>query len=126
MNAAKGDDLDDTHFLIAAPKAFTCTEAAGCQPESPSPHAHDALHPPAPKIAFRHQGIVAAGPGAGGEEKGLLVLDDTTANKPSAKKMERVTYHWRGKHHGGVKSMSLLTLLTTDGVAPPPLRLSGL
>lgn len=93
MNAGKGDDLDDIHFLIACQETFTCTEATGCQPESPSTHAHDALHSPAPKIAFRPQGIGAASPRAGGKEKGLLVLDDTTADKPSAKKMERLTYH---------------------------------
>jgi seryl-tRNA(Sec) selenium transferase len=30
--------------------------------------------------------------------KGLLVLDDTTLDKPYAQKMDLVSYHWSGKH----------------------------
>ncbi len=29
---------------------------------------------------------------------GVLVLDDTTLDKPYAKKTELVSRHWRGKH----------------------------
>ena len=32
MNAAKCNDLDSIHFLIAAQKAFTCTQAERCPP----------------------------------------------------------------------------------------------
>jgi hypothetical protein len=31
-------------------------------------------------------------------QKGLLVLDDTTLDKPYAQKMYLVTYNWSGKH----------------------------
>jgi len=31
------------HFLIAAQKVFTCTEAARCQPEGEKAPAHDAF-----------------------------------------------------------------------------------
>jgi len=37
MNRAKCNELDYIHFLIAAQKTFTCTEAARCQPEHPTP-----------------------------------------------------------------------------------------
>jgi len=37
MNPPKCDELDYIHFLIAAQKAFTCTEAARCQPEGKAP-----------------------------------------------------------------------------------------
>jgi hypothetical protein len=43
MNAPKVDDLDYIQFLIAAQRVFTCTEAAGCQPERTDPPAHDAF-----------------------------------------------------------------------------------
>jgi len=33
MNPPKVDDLDYIHFLIAAQKVFTCTEAARSQPD---------------------------------------------------------------------------------------------
>jgi putative transposase len=32
MNPPRWDDLDSIHFLIAAQKVFTCTEAAGSHP----------------------------------------------------------------------------------------------
>jgi hypothetical protein len=45
--------------------------------------------------------------------KGLLVLDDSTLDKPYAQK---IPYrHWSGKHHDLVKGINLLTLLWTDG-----------
>ena len=40
--------------------------------------------------------------------KGLLILDDTTLDKPYARRMDRVTYHWSGKHQGVVKGIALL------------------
>jgi len=49
-------------------------------------------------------------------KKGLLILDDTTLEKPYAKKMEIVTYHWSGKYHRVVKGISLLTFLWTEGM----------
>jgi hypothetical protein len=43
MNPPKCDDLDYIHFLIAAQKVFTCTEAARCAPEEERAPAHDAF-----------------------------------------------------------------------------------
>jgi hypothetical protein len=43
MNPPKCDDLDSIHFLIAAQKVFTGTEAARCVPEGEEAPAHDAF-----------------------------------------------------------------------------------
>ena len=43
MNPLKCDDLDYIHFLTAAQKFFTCTEAARCAPEGKKAPAHDAF-----------------------------------------------------------------------------------
>ena len=44
MNPSKCDDPDYIQFLIAAQKAFTCTEAARSQPQGlKDPPAHDSL-----------------------------------------------------------------------------------
>lgn len=48
-------------------------------------------------------------------DKGVLVLDDTTLDKPYAFEIELVTYHWSGKHQRVVKGINLLTLLWTGG-----------
>jgi hypothetical protein len=44
-------------------------------------------------------------------EAGVVVLDATTPDKPSAKKMELATRHWSGKHYGVVQGINWLTLL---------------
>ena len=102
MNPPKCDDLDYIHFLIAAQKFFTCTEAARCQPKGKKSPCPRCFHQTAFKKAFVDL------------RKGLLILDDTTLDKPYAQKMDLVTHHWSGKHLRVVKGIALLTLLWTD------------
>jgi len=119
MNSPKCDDLDYIHFLIAAQKAFTCTEAARCQPEGKAP-AHDAFtrllrrRQPDTEVLWREAKELV------NREAGLLVLDDITLDKPYARNMELVTYHWSGKHQRVVRGINLQTLLWTDGKALIP------
>jgi putative transposase len=49
------------------------------------------------------------------KNSGVLVLDDTTLDKPYSKKIALVTNHWSGKHHRVVRGINLITLLWTDG-----------
>ena len=43
--------------------------------------------------------------------EGLLILHDTTLDKPYANKIEHVTWHWSRKHRRTVKGINPLTLL---------------
>ncbi|MFS8839594.1 transposase [Synechococcus sp. R6-5] len=120
MNPPKCDDLDYIHFLIAAQKVFTCTEAARCAPEGAHPPAHDAFtrllsrQPPDTEALWREaQAFVD-------RQRGLLVLDDTTLDKPYARQMELVTFHWSGKQRRVVQGIALMTLLWTQGQALLP------
>ena len=45
----------------------------------------------------------------------MLVLDDSTLDKPYAQKIGLVTRHWSGKHKAVVRGVNLATLLWTDG-----------
>ena len=103
MNPPKCDDLDYIHFLIAAQRVFTCTEAARCQPEGDQAPAHDTftrlLQRQPPDTAALWQEAKAFV----NLRKGLLILDDTTLDQPYARRMDRVTYHGSGKHQGVVK-----------------------
>ena len=45
----------------------------------------------------------------------MLVLVDSTLDKPYAKFIELVTRHWSGKHHAVVQGINLVSLLWTDG-----------
>lgn len=120
MNPPKCDDLDYIHFLIAAQKVFTCTEAARCQPQGQKAPAHDAFARLLSRQPLDTEALWQEAKAFVDKKKGLLVLDDTTLDKPYAKKMELVTYHWSGKHQRVVKGIAVLTLLWTDGKALIP------
>lgn len=114
MNSPRCNDHDYLQFLLAAQRVYTCTEAARCQPEGKRAPAHDAFTRLLPEALWGEaQGLVQ-------REAGLLVLDDTTLDKPYARKMELVTLHWSGKHHQVVLGINLLTLLWTDDEAHIP------
>jgi putative transposase len=114
-NDVKCHDTDYIDFIIASPKLFSCTEAAKVQPEAVDPPAHDAFTRlllrlvPDPGTLWQEAGPLV------GRAGGLLVLDDSTLDKPYAKAIELVTRHWSGKHHAVVLGINLITLLWTDG-----------
>lgn len=120
MNPPKATDLDYIHFLIAAQMVFSCTEAANSQPELPKAPAHDAFtrllqrQPPDTAALWREVEPRVR------PSEGILVLDDTTLDKPYARKIELVTRHWSGKHKRVVQGINLQTLLWSDGVAHLP------
>ncbi len=115
LNVIKCHDTDYIDFLIASPKLFSCTEAAKVQPEAINPPAHDSFTrlllrlEPDPETLWREAQPLVPRTG------GLLVLDDSTLDKPDAKSIDLVTRHWSGKHHAVVQGISLSTLLWTDG-----------
>ena len=120
MNPARCDDLDYIHFIVAAQRSWTCCAAARCQPASAQAPAHDAFtrllrRPPPDTEALWREVRELAQP-----ETGMLARDDTTLDKPYAKRMELVTRHWSGKHGRVVWGINLLTLLWTDGHALLP------
>ena len=93
MNPAKYDDLDYINFLVASVDVFTCTEAARCQPVGES-SSHDAFtrllqrQPPDTDTLWNEVKDIVQ------PQKGFLVMDDTTLDKPYAKNMNLV-YHFR-------------------------------
>ena len=121
MNAPKVSDVDYIQFLIAAQRVYTCTEAARCAEVA----SHDAytrlLTRLPPCLAALWQEVEPLID----KRRGLLVVDDTTLDKPYAQKnrvpkMRLVTRHWSGKHHAVVEGISLTTLLWTDGLSSLP------
>jgi putative transposase len=115
MNHAKVQPEDYVQFLLASPVQFTCTEAARVQPQQAAPPAHDAFNrlltrlQPDPETLWRE-----ARPQIHLND-GVLILDDSTLDKPYARHIDLVGWHWSGKHHRVVKGINLLTLLWTDG-----------
>ena len=120
MNQPKVTDLDYINFLVAAPSVVSCAEAGRVQPDGPRRAAHDALtrllHRLAPDSTplweEAQQHVVL--------HTGLLIVDDTTLDKPYAQHIELVHRHWSGKHHRVVQGINLVTLLWSDGTDAIP------
>ncbi|MFO1352957.1 MAG: transposase [Gammaproteobacteria bacterium] len=115
MNPPKVSEHDSIDFLIATPTAYSGTEAARVQPEQPAAPAHDAftrllhrLEPDPATLWQEAKGQVAL-------KRGIVVVDDSTLDKPYAKQLELVQRHWSGKHHAVVEGINLITLLWTEG-----------
>src|SRR5258706_9302070 len=99
MNAPKVTDLDYINFLIAAPKVVSCTEAARVQPDDPGRAAHDAFTRLLQRLEPDSTPLWREAAQYIDRHTGLLILDDTTLDKPYAHKIELVHRHWAGKHH---------------------------
>lgn len=100
---------------MAAANVFTCTEAARCYPEGSDSPSHDAFTrllqrwpPDTEALWIESSHLVRPG-------EGILIVDDTTLDKPYAKKMDLVYQNYSGKHHSVVNGINITTLVWTDG-----------
>ena len=90
MNNAKVQPESYVQFLLASPLRYTCTEAARVQPEQASPPAHDSfnrlltrLEPDPETLWLEARAQIQRG-------EGVLILDDSTLDKPYARTMDLV------------------------------------
>lgn len=115
MNPPRATAEGYVQFLIGSPKVVSATEAARVQPDRPRAPAHDAftrlLHrlEPDPQTLW-HEVRPLIDP-----TTGVLVVDDSTLDKPRAKHVQLVGHHWSGNHHRVVRGINLITALWTDG-----------
>ena len=119
MNPPRCGEEDYIDFLVASPKSASAVEAARVQPEGFRAAAHDAftrlLHRLEPDPAALWDEVRPHAPLGG-----VLVVDDSTLDKPHARHIGLVTPHWSGKHKAVVRGINLVTLLATDGDACVP------
>ena len=121
MNRPRCDALDYIQFLVAAQTVFSNTEAARCDPR---PSAERPAHDAYTRLLRRHPpdsvGLWQEVEGCIQRQQGLLIVDDSTLDKPYARAMELVHWHWSGKHHRAVQGINLISLVWTDGDARFP------
>ena len=85
------------------------------QPDQPDPPAHDAFTrlltrlEPDPETLWQESRTQLD------LTDGVLVIDDSTLDKPYARSIELVTRHWSGKHHAVVRGINLVSLVWTNG-----------
>jgi len=121
MNPPKVTEEDYINFIIATPRQVTATEAASCQPEGRNAPAHDAftrllsrLEPDAEQLWEEAKTQIDL-------KTGILVLDDSTLDKPYSSRNAVVYRHWSGKQKEVVEGINLISLLWTDGVRCVPI-----
>jgi putative transposase len=121
MNPPKVTDEDYINFIIATPRDVTATEAERVQPESTNAPAHAAftrllqrLEPDAETLWQESKTQIDFA-------SGILVLDDSTLEKPFSKFNALVYQHWSGKQKAVVSGINLITLLWTDGARGVPI-----
>jgi putative transposase len=115
MSNPKVQPEDYVQFLLASPLQFTCTEAARVQPDQPDAPAHDSFNRLLTRLEPDPEDLWLEAQPQIRRDDGLLILDDSTLDKPYARHMDLVGWHWSGKHHRPVKGINLLSLVWTDG-----------
>lgn len=115
MNAPRCTEADYIQFLVASPRAYTCTEAARVQPDSSFAPAHDSFTRLLTRLEPDPEALWAEAEPLVEKADGVLIIDDSTLDKPYAKHIDLVTRHWSGKHKAKVRGINLITLLWSDG-----------
>jgi len=114
MNTPKVRDEDYINFIIATPRTVTATEASSCQPDSTNAPAHDAFTrllsrlEPDPEVLWTEAQTQID------LNTGILVLDDSTLEKPYSPFNALLYRHWSGKQKAVLEGVNLITLLWTD------------
>ena len=108
MNPAKYHDTDYIQFLVGTQLSYSCLEAAKVQPEPENQPAHDAITRPLHRKIPNAEELWGESQSVVNKINGILVVDDSSLDKPYARKIQLVTHHWSGKHHRVVRGINLL------------------
>jgi len=115
MNKRKCSEYDYINFLVAAQTVFSTVEAAKTHPTGDGGPAHDAYTRLLQRLPPDSEALWAEVKDCIEVTMGLLVIDDSTLDKPYASKMALVSRHWSGKHQAVVQGINLVSLVWTDG-----------
>lgn len=115
MNRPKCTEYDYINFLVAAQTVFSAVEASRTHPAGESGPAHDAYTRLLQRLPPDSAALWAEVQGCIDMKAGMLVIDDSTLDKPYASQMALVSRHWSGKHHAVVQGINLISLVWTNG-----------
>ena len=115
MNRPKCTDTEYVDFLVSTQLSYSCLEAEKVQPVRQSNPKHDAINRLLYRIPSDSEALWKEAQPHVVLDRGLLLIDDSTLDKPFARDIDLVSYHWSGNHHRVVKGISLQSLIWTDG-----------
>ncbi|NJM52111.1 MAG: transposase [Blastocatellia bacterium] len=121
MNPPKITDEDYINFIIATPRNVTATEAERVQPESRNAPSHDAFTRLLARLEPDAETLWEEAKSQIDFNSGLLILDDSTLEKPYSNFNALVYRHWSGKQKAVVSGINLITLLWTNGTRVVPI-----
>lgn len=115
MNGPRVTEEGYVQFLIGSPRVVSATEAARSHPAGRQAPAHDSftrllhrLEPDSATLWAEVEPLIRPA-------DGVLVIDDSTLDKPRARRIDLVGWHWSGNHHAVVRGINLITALWSDG-----------
>jgi len=114
MNPPKCDEMVYINFLIAAQQVFSSVEASQTHPAEEQAPAHDAYTRLLKRLPPDSQALWQEVKPLLKLTQGVLVIDDSTLDKPYASQMTLVSRHWSGKHQAVVQGINLISLVWTD------------
>ena len=120
MYPAKCTGNEFINFLIATYQVCTCSEASRCLPSEPEPIAHDSVKRLLERQPHHTEALYTEAKRLIRADEGVMVLDDSTLDKPYSHQIELVTRHWSGKHHRVVQGINIISTIWTDGSAIVP------
>ncbi len=120
MNPPKCTSGNFVNFLISTYQVCSCTEASRCLPAEPVSIAHDSVKRLLERQPHHTGGLYEEAQRLIRANEGVLVIDDSTLDKPYSHQIELVTRHWSGKPHRVVQGINLISTIWTDGSAIVP------
>ena len=120
MNPPKCTSENFVNFLISTYQACSCTEASRCLPGESETIAHYSVKRLLERQPHHTEALYAEAQRLIRADRGVLVIDDSTLDKPYSHQIELVTRHWSGKHHRVVQGINLISTIWTDGSAIVP------
>ena len=117
INPAKCTEFDYINFLVASSRVFSCIEASKYSFLDSNSPAHDSFTRLLRRQLSDTESLWEEVKNLVNPEIGLLIIDDTTLDKPYSKHMDLVYRQWSGKHHQIVNGINLETVVWTNNEA---------
>ena len=120
VNPPKCTSSNFVNFLISTYQACSCSEASRCLLGEPESIAHDSVKWLLERQSHHTEALYNEAKRLIRTDEGVLVIDDSTLDKPYSHQIELVTRHGSGKHHRVVQGINLILTIWTDGSAIVP------